>query len=61
MTEKYPFRVCKLEVNDHDDVVQCDLCDTWNHIRNLKTYFIQQTLSNNRFKSVRNQIQKLKI
>ena len=20
MTEKYPFRVCKLEVNDHDDV-----------------------------------------
>ena len=83
MTEQYPCGVCKLEVNDTDDSVQCDMCDRWNHInwveinkqkyeklkkipfhstahlaclkfhflklttRNLKTYFIQQTLSNN--------------
>ena len=27
-----PCGVCKLEVNDNDDSVQCDLCDRWNHI-----------------------------
>ena len=32
ITEKYPFRVCKLEVIDNDDAVQCDMCDRWNHI-----------------------------
>ena len=32
MTEQYPCGVCKLEVNDNDDAVQCDLCDRWNHI-----------------------------
>ena len=32
MTEQYPCRVCKLELNDNDDAVQCDLFDRWNHI-----------------------------
>ena len=32
MTEQYPCGVCKLEINDSDDAVQCDLCDKWNHI-----------------------------
>ena len=32
MTEQCPCGVCKLEVNDNDDSVQCDLCDRWNHI-----------------------------
>ena len=32
MTEKYNCGVCKLEVNDNDTSVQCDLCDRWNHI-----------------------------
>ena len=32
VTEQYPCRVCKLEVNDNDDAVQGDLCDRWNHI-----------------------------
>ena len=32
MTEQYPCGVCKLEVNDNDDAVQCDLRDRWNHI-----------------------------
>ena len=32
MTEQYPCGVCKLEVNDTDDSVQCDMCDRWNHI-----------------------------
>ena len=32
MTEQYLRGVCKLEVNDNDDAVQCDLCDRWNHI-----------------------------
>ena len=32
LTEQYPCGVCKLEVNDHDDTIQCDLCDRWNHV-----------------------------
>ena len=32
MTEQYSCGVCKLEVNDNDDAVQCDLCDRLNHI-----------------------------
>ena len=32
MAEQYPCGICKLEVNDNDDSVQCDLCDRWNHI-----------------------------
>ena len=27
-----PCGVCKLEVSDNDDSVQCDLCDRWNYI-----------------------------
>ena len=29
MTEQYPCGVCKLDVNDNDDAVQCDLHDRW--------------------------------
>ena len=36
MTEQYPCGVCKLEVNDNDDAVQCDLCDRWNHINSAE-------------------------
>ena len=32
MIEQYACGVCKLEVSDNDDSVQCDLCDRWNHI-----------------------------
>ena len=32
MTEQYPYGVCKLKVSSNDDGVQCDLCDSWNHI-----------------------------
>ena len=31
MTEQYPCGVCKLEVNDNDDSVQCDLRGRWKH------------------------------
>ena len=32
MAEQYSCRVCKLEVNDNDDSVHCDLYGRWNHI-----------------------------
>ena len=32
MAEQYSCGVCKFEVNDNDDSVQCNLCDRWNDI-----------------------------
>ena len=31
MTQEYPCRVCRDEVAN-DSLIQCDLCDQWNHI-----------------------------
>ena len=32
MTQEYPCRVCRDEVANDDSLIQCDLCDQWNHI-----------------------------
>ena len=36
MTEHYPCWVLTLEVDDDDKSVQCDLCDTWIHIKSAE-------------------------
>ena len=29
---EYPCRLCNLKVKNHDDSIQCDLCDKWDNI-----------------------------
>ena len=32
MSIEYLCKVCKLEVKNYDESIQCDLCDKWNHV-----------------------------
>ena len=37
---KFPFKMCENNVTNCDQVIQCDLCDSWAHIKYNKLNYI---------------------